>query len=101
MKLPDGVAILPADVVAPEKQILRYTSLPKFYSIPPEAKPTEGELEGLFVRETHEPEPNSKLPGNFGRYKITIEGSATSSGEFEKLRLKIRALAEDLDKFWV
>ena len=100
MQLPDGVPILPPDVIAPEKQILRYISHPKLYSIPAEAKPIADSHEGLFFRESHEVESHPDLPGNVGRYRITIEGSIGSSGEFLSVGSKIRSVAEDLDKFW-
>ena len=100
MNLPDGVPLLPPDVLAPEMQVLRYTSHSKLYSIPSEAKPTEGDHEGLTFRESHEPESHPDLPGNVGRYRIIIEGSVGSSGELLSVSSKIRKVAEDLDKFW-
>lgn len=102
MKLPvDGVPLLPPNVVAPEKQTLRYTSAPKLYAIPPESQAADGEFEGLLLREHHVPKPQKNLPPHIGEYTITIEATIGSSAEFHDFSQKIGALAQDLDKFWV
>lgn len=102
MKLPvNGIPLLPPNVVAPEKQTLRYESAPKLYAIPPESQAADGEFEGLLLRESHVPTPQKDLPPHIGEYIISIEATVGSSTEFHELSHKIGALAQDLDKFWV
>jgi hypothetical protein len=102
MNLPvDGIPMLPPDVVAPEKQTLRYTTHPKLYAIPPEQKPAEGDFEGIYLSERHVPRPQPNLPQYMGEYTISIQATVGTSGELNEASQKIGALAQELDKFWV
>lgn len=102
MKLPiDGVPLLPPDVVAPEKQTLRYTSHAKLYAIGPEQTPLEGDLDGLYSRECHIPKPQQGLPQHIGEYTVTIEANIGSSKELNEASQRINVMAKELDKFWV
>ena len=102
MKLPvDGIPLLPPDVIAPEKQVLRYVSATKLYAISPESVPVDCEFEGLRLREVHAPKPQTDLPAHIGEYTLNIEATIGSAAEFHQVSQKIGELARDLDKFWV
>ena len=102
MKLPvDGIPLLPPNVVAPERQVLRYITQTKHYAIPLDEKRGEGVYEGLYLQECHVPKPQPKFPPHFGEYTITVEANITTSGELSDASQRIGALANDLDKFWV
>lgn len=79
---------------------LRYASKPKSYSVPSAAIPFAGVIDGLRVKEKHEPhEPPTPYP-NLGDYTITIERKVRSSDELHHWTHSIRLVVDKLDKLW-
>lgn len=93
--------MLPPELVAPERQMVRFISATKLYAIPPECQAAVGDFEGLHLCERHVPKPAKDLPPNIGDYTVTIEASIGTAAEFSAATQRIGALAQGLDKFWV
>ena len=92
--------MLPTGVIAPERQTLRFTCRPKLYGIPTAAKPFDGEVAGIRIREVFQPRLHSGLPPDIGDYVITVEKTVGSSDELLIVARELRRFISDLDKCW-
>jgi len=102
LKLPvPGVPILPPGVVAPQPQILRYSSTTKLYGITDGGEPSSGEFEGFVVRERLGVTSISGLPPEVREYNLSIERTIKSSDELLTASAEVRGFLSDLDKFWI
>jgi hypothetical protein len=96
-----GIPILQPGVIAPEPQILRYSSTTKLYGVTGGGEPSGGAFEGFDLRETLKPVSISGVPPEVGEYTVSIERAIRSSDELLAASGQVRSFVLDLDKFWI
>jgi hypothetical protein len=97
----EEASVLQPGITVSEKQVLRFTLLPKLYAIPSGCTPYDHIVDGVRVYESHELCPQQGFPPHTGKYRITFEAPISGSDQLLKFGSEIREAAEDLDRSWI